>query len=70
MDVKNAFLNEEVYASQPPSFEDNFYPHHVFKFKKTMYGLQQTPRQWNERLTNVLQSKGYARGVFDKNTFH
>jgi len=35
----NGFLNEEVYVSQPPSFEDHLYPNHVFKLKKALYGL-------------------------------
>ena len=43
MDVKSAFLNgyidEEVYVSQPPRFEDHKYPDHVFKLKKTLYAL-------------------------------
>jgi len=38
MDVKNAFLNgliqEEVYVEQPPGFENDTLPHHVFKLKK------------------------------------
>jgi len=48
MDVKNTFLNgyidEEVYVSQPPSFEDHKYPDHVFKIKKALYGLKQVPQ--------------------------
>ena len=48
MDVKSAFLNgfimEEVYVQQPPSFEDNLYPNHVFKLQKALYGLKQALR--------------------------
>jgi len=39
----NDFLNEEVYVSQPPSFEDYLYPNHVFKLKMALYGLKQAP---------------------------
>lgn len=39
MDMKSAFLNgyinEEVYVSQPSDFENNEYPNHVFKLKRT-----------------------------------
>jgi len=70
MDVKNAFLNgflnEEVYISQSPGFEDYLCPNHVSKLKKALYGLKQAPRQWYERVRNFLLSKGYARGVVDK----
>ena len=45
MDVKNAFLNgyinEELYVEQPPSFEDDKKPNHVYKLKKALYGLNQ-----------------------------
>ena len=44
MDVKSAFLNryvnEEVYADQPPGFEDTSYPDHIFKLKKVLYSLK------------------------------
>jgi hypothetical protein len=42
MDVKSAFLNgpikEEVYVEQPPGFEDQEYPYHVYKLYKVLYG--------------------------------
>ncbi|GKC21464.1 retrovirus-related pol polyprotein from transposon TNT 1-94 [Tanacetum coccineum] len=43
MDVKIAFLNgilrEEVYVSQPEGFVDQDNPNHVYKLKKSLYGL-------------------------------
>jgi hypothetical protein len=42
MDVKNAFLNssiKEEYVEQPPDFESERYPNHVYKFHKTLYGM-------------------------------
>jgi len=73
MDVKSAFLNgyinEEVFVSQPPGFEDHQHPGHVFKLKKALYGLKQAPRQWYERLTDFLTSQGYDRGTSDKTLF-
>jgi hypothetical protein len=44
IDVKNAFLNgpikEKIYVEQPPGFEDQEYPNHVYKLYKTLYGLK------------------------------
>jgi len=73
MDVKSAFLsgyiNEEVFVSQPPAFEDHQHPGHVFKLKKAFYGLKQAPRQWYERLSDFLTSQGYDKGTSDKTLF-
>jgi hypothetical protein len=63
MDVKSAFfngyINEEVYIEQPPNFEDDKKPDHVYKLKKALYGLKQAPRAWYERLRDFLLSKGF-----------
>ena len=73
MDVKSAFLNgivnEEIYVSQPPGFEDHKHPKYVYKLKKALYGLKQAPRQWYERLSLFLWSHEYERGKVDKTLF-
>jgi len=70
MDVKSAFLNgvvnEEIFVSQPPGFEDHLYPNHVYKLKKASYGLKKTPRQWYERLNNFVLSHNYERRKIEK----
>jgi hypothetical protein len=73
MDVKSAFLNgyinEEVYVEQPPGFEDDKKPDHVFKLKKALFGLKQAPRAWYERLRDFLLSKGFKMGNVDITLF-
>jgi hypothetical protein len=63
MDVKSAFLNgpikEEVYVEQPPGFEDNEYPSHVYKLSKALYGFKQAPRAWYECLRDFLLTNGF-----------
>ena len=55
MDFKSAFLNgmlqEEVYIEQPKGFVDSHRPDDVYKLKRVLYGLKQTPRAWYGRLT-------------------
>jgi len=73
MDVKSAFLNgylnEEVYVEQPKGFIDPRFPNHVYRLKKALYGLNQAPRAWYERLTQFLVNQGYKKGATDKTLF-
>ena len=73
MDIKSAFLNgyinEEVYVEQPPSFEDDEKPNHVYKLKKALYGLKQARRAWYERLRDFLLSKRFMMGKVDTTLF-
>uniref|UniRef100_A0A8R7UGR0 Reverse transcriptase Ty1/copia-type domain-containing protein n=2 Tax=Triticum urartu TaxID=4572 RepID=A0A8R7UGR0_TRIUA len=73
MDVKSAFLNgfidEEVYVKQPPGFENDKLPNHVYKLQKALYGLKQAPRAWYDRLKGFLIKKGFKMGEADKTLF-
>lgn len=73
MDVKSAFLNgylnEEVYIEQPKGFIDPSFLDHVFKLKKSLYGLNQAPRAWYERLTKFLVNNDYRKRGIDKTLF-
>jgi hypothetical protein len=73
MDVKSAFLNgpikEDAYVEQPPGFEDDMYPDHVYKLSKALYGLKQAPRAWYECLRDFLISNAFKVGKADPTLF-
>jgi hypothetical protein len=73
MDVKSAFLNgpikEEVYVEQPPGFEDDRYPDHVYKLSKALYGLKQAPRACYECLRDFIISNAFKVGKADPTLF-
>ena len=73
MDVKSAFLNgyimEEVYVKQPPGFESEKFPDHVYKLSKALYGLKQAPRAWYDRLKNFLLDNDFSMGKANTTLF-
>ncbi|KAL8157708.1 hypothetical protein AgCh_002420 [Apium graveolens] len=70
---KSAFLNgeleEEVYVSQPPGFEDPNFPDYVYYLLKALYGLKQAPRAWYETLSKFLLDNHFTRGTVAKTLF-
>eukprot|EP00253_Pinus_taeda_P012082 PITA_12082 len=70
MDVKIAFLHdlikEEVYVEQLEGFEIYDRKSHVCRLKKALYGLNQAPRAWYERIDNYLMSVGFTRSEADR----
>lgn len=57
-DAKTAFLNgelqEEIYMRQPPGYAIEGAEEKVCLLNKSIYGLKQSARVWNETLHNVL----------------
>jgi hypothetical protein len=73
IDVKSAFLSraieEEVYVEQPPIFEDQDYPNHLYKLHKALYGLKQSPRAWYKCLRDFLTQNGFKIGKANSTLF-
>ena len=69
MDVKTAFLNgsieHDIYMSQPEGFIDPDHPEYVCKLKKSIYGLKQSARCWNQTLDSFLIGNGYRKSGAD-----
>ena len=75
LDVTTAFLygslKERLFAKIPPGYNEfvdadlngNDY---VLELKKSMYGLKQAGRSWNDTLHEYMTSLGFARGRKDK----
>jgi len=74
LDVKNAFLNgeleEEVFMSLPPEFEEKLGRNKVCRLKKSLYGLKQSPRAWFERFGTVVKGIGYTQSQADHTLFY
>jgi len=59
MDIEQAFLNadlaEEVYVEQPRGFDDK--TGRVCRLDKTLYGLKQSPREWQLLFTDKMEQQ-------------
>jgi len=70
LDVKTAYLNapidRELYVEQPKGFEakskgDKL----VWRLNKSLYGLKQSGRNWNNMLHDYILSKGFKQSIAD-----
>ncbi|GKC09732.1 retrovirus-related pol polyprotein from transposon TNT 1-94 [Tanacetum coccineum] len=69
IEIRNGFINEEVYVAQPPRFNDFQKPNYVYKHKKALYGLKQAPKAWYDRLKAFLIKYEYSMGMVDNTLF-
>jgi len=69
MDVKSAFLNgyleEKVYVEQPIGYIRKDQEHKILKLKKTLYGLKQEPRAWNNKIDEYFQTNGFIKCPYE-----
>ena len=69
MDVKTSFLHgdleEEIYMEQPEGFKLDGKENFVCKLKKSLYGLNQAPRQWYKKFESVMGEQGYKKTCSD-----
>ena len=63
------YYKKKFFVKQPPGFENNDFPDHVYKLDKALYGLKQDPRAWYDRLSKFLLSHGYSKGKIDNTLF-
>ena len=67
IDVTSAFLHgeltDEIYMEVPDGV--TFSGDKVCKLKRSIYGLKQSPRVWNEKLHNYLLSLGFKQSKAD-----
>lgn len=73
MDVVTAFLNgdlrEDLYMRQPPGYAQPGKEEHVCKLKRSLYGLKQSPRCWNEKLREYLTTLEFKESGADPCVF-
>ena len=69
LDVKTAFLHgdltKEIYMEQQQGFVASIQEHLVYRLKKSLYGLKQTPRQWYKKFDDFIQSVGFSKSDED-----
>jgi hypothetical protein len=68
MDVDTAFLNaflEEVIYMTPPKGIEGIPEGHVLLLNKSLYGLKQSPRNFNKDLNQTMIDLGFSRCISD-----
>ena len=65
MDVKTAFLNglldEDIYMTQPDGYVNEDKPDYVCQLKRSLYGLKQSPRMWNQTIDKFMIEMGFKK---------
>jgi hypothetical protein len=67
MDIKTAFLYGDIDCEVLMAISKGVRvePGRVCRLKKSIYGLKQSPRQWNKRLVDTLKERGLIQSDAD-----
>ena len=69
IDVTTTFLHgeldERILMEQLKGFESKGKVEQVCLLKKSLYGLEQSPRQWYKKFDTFMLSQGFARSSYD-----
>ena len=69
MDVNTAFLygelEETIFMKQLEGFIEKGKEHQVCLLRKSLYGLKQSPRQWNKRFDKFMVNNNFFRSGHD-----
>ena len=69
MDFVLAYLNSDIdtdiYMEQAEGFKETGKEDHVYKLKKSIYGLKQSAKLWNDTLTTCLKELGFKQSRAD-----
>ena len=69
MDVKTKFLHadleEKIYMKQPEGFAVKGKKELVCRWKKSLYGLKQSPRMWYQKFVTYIEGLGFTRSKED-----
>ena len=67
IDVKTALLNgdlnEEIYMDQPECSVEAGQERKVCKLTKSLYGLNQAPKQWHEKFDSCMIENGFKTNI-------
>ena len=73
MDAVTAFLNSElhdtIFLEQPEGYRDQNNPNCVWQLLKSLYGLEQSPKLWQDDVTAFLVSTGFSQCPIDHCTY-
>ena len=58
-------LKEELYLEQPAGYVIEGEEHRVLRLKRSLYGLKQAARAWNDMAKQTLAKIGFYRGDSD-----
>ena len=73
LDVNSVFLHgelsEKVFVAQPPGYVVKGEEDKVYKLKKALYGLRQSPRAWYSPIEAYFSKEGFLRCPYEHTLF-